>query len=89
MKPITPQQVKKEFELPDMAITVINKMITQHFTGSESIFNKAQLSFALIEVGYNNAVIESIFKRIPKVYSQFGWNVEETHTGFIFQELMN
>ena len=43
MKPITPEKVKQNFELPNAAIKVINDLIVEHFTGSESIFTKGQL----------------------------------------------
>ena len=89
MKPITPKQVKENIELPEIAIAVVNKLITQNFKGIESIFTKEKLKEKLLECGYNYGTIENIINNIPRVYKQCGWNVEETKAGFIFTELLN
>lgn len=89
MKPITPKQVKESKELPKIAIGIINKLISQCFMGIESIFTKEKLTEELLECGYNYGTIECIINNIPKVYKQYGWNVEETKSGFIFTELLN
>ena len=89
MKPITPKQVKENRELPKVAVGIINKLISQNFTGIESIFTKEKLTEELLECGYNYGTIESIINSVPQVYKQYGWNVEETRAGFIFTELMN
>ena len=39
MKPITPKQVKENIELPEIAIAIVNKLITQNFKGIESILH--------------------------------------------------
>ena len=89
MKPITPKQVKENIELPEIAIAVVNKLITNNFKGIESIFTKEKLIKELLERGYNTESIDTIIINIPRVYKQCGWNVEETKTGFIFTELLN
>jgi SOS response regulatory protein OraA/RecX len=89
MKPITPKQVKENIELPEIAIAVVNKLITQNFKGIESIFTKEKLIKELLERGYNTENIDIIINNIPRVYKQSGWNVEETKAGFIFTELLN
>lgn len=89
MKPITPEQVKKNFGIPDIALDIINKLIIDHFTGIESIFTKEKLKEELLERGYNYGPIEGIINKIPKIYKSYGWNVEETKAGFIFTELLN
>lgn len=89
MKPITPKQVKENIELPEVAIAVVNKLITQNFKGIESIFTKEKLIKELLERGYNTESIDTIIINIPRVYKQCGWNVEETKAGFIFTELLN
>ena len=89
MKPVTPEQVKKNFVLPDHAISVINNIITKHFTGTESIFNKSELEEALWNQGFSKNTIDSIIERIPKLYTQYGWGIQVTKNGFIFQELLN
>jgi hypothetical protein len=60
MKPITPDELKKEFTLPDKAIEVINKKIIDCFTGYESIINKEELTLELNRVGFCNNVIRHI-----------------------------
>lgn len=89
MKPITPEQAKKNFEIPDVAIKAINEVITTHFTGIESIFTKSYLREALCNVGFGNTTIDSILIRMPKLYSNYGWSIEEKEHGFIFTELLN
>jgi SOS response regulatory protein OraA/RecX len=89
MKPITPKQVKENTELPEIAIAIINKLITKNFKGIESIFTKEKLIKELLERGYNTENIDTIINNIPRVYKQSGWNVEETKAGFIFTELLN
>jgi hypothetical protein len=89
MKPITPDEVKKEFTLPDKAIGIINKKIIDCFTGYESIINKEELILELKHVGFCNNVITNILSKISKTYIQFGWNIQETPYSFIFQELQN
>ena len=89
MKPITPKQVKENIELPEIAIAIVNKLITQNFKGIESIFTKEKLIKELLERGYNTGSIDTIVNNIPRVYTQCGWNVEETKAGFIFTELLN
>lgn len=89
MKPITPEKVKQNFGIPDIALGIINKLIIDHFTGIESIFTKEKLKEELLECGYNYGLIESIINKIPKIYKSYGWNVEETEAGFIFTELLN
>lgn len=89
MKPITPKQVKENIELPEVAIAIINKLITQNFKGIESIFTKEKLIKELLERGYNTENIDIIINNVPRVYKQCGWNVEKTKAGFIFTELLN
>lgn len=89
MKPITPKQVKENIELPEIAIAIVNKLITNNFKGIESIFTKEKLIKELLERGYNTESIDTIIINIPRVYKQCGWNVEETKVGFIFTELLN
>lgn len=89
MKPITPKQVKENRELPKVVIGIVNKLISQYFMGIESIFTKEKLKEELLECGYNYGTIESIIDNIPRVYKQYGWNIEETKEGFIFTELLN
>lgn len=89
MKPITPKQVKENFALPASAISVINNIITKHFTGSEAIFNKAEIEEALWNQCFSKNTIDSIIKRIPKLYAQYGWGIQVTENEFIFQELLN
>lgn len=89
MKPITPEQIKKNFELPDHAVNVINNIITKHFTGTESIFSKSELQAALWNQGFSKNNIASIIERMPKLYAQYGWGIQVSENGFIFQELLN
>ena len=86
MKPITPAEVKKEFTLPDKAIYVINKRIISCFTGYESIINKEELALELNNIGFCDSVVTNILLKIPKTYTQFGWDVQEINNCFVFQE---
>lgn len=89
MKPITPKQVRDSIEIPNAAMSTINKILVKYFTGTESIFTKEILIRELLECGYNSAAIDNIINNMPKVYRQYNWNIEETKTGFIFTELLN
>ena len=89
MKPITPNEVKKEFSLPNKAIQVINQKIIDCFTGYESIINKEELALELNNIGFCNNVITNILLKIPKTYIQFGWDIQEINNCFVFQELTN
>ena len=84
MKPVTPTEVKRNFVLPDIAISIINKKIIDHFTGYESIINKLDLSTA----GFCNDVVANILTKIPRIYIQYGWDVQEVNDCFfVFQEI--
>lgn len=89
MKPITPDELKKEFTLPDKAIGVINKKIIDCFTGYESIINKEELALELNHVGFCNNVVANILSKISKTYIQYGWDVHEINNSFVFQESQN
>ena len=68
MKPITPKQVKENIELPEIAIAVVNKLITHNFKGIESIFTKEKLIKELLERGYNTESIDTIIINIPAIF---------------------
>lgn len=88
MKPITPSEVKSNFVLPNIAISIINKKITDHFNGYESVINKLDLSLDLSAAGFCNNVIANILTKIPRIYIQYGWDVQEVNDCFfVFQEL--
>ena len=87
MKPVTPDEVKKNFILPNIAISIINKKIIDYFNGYESIINKQDLSLDLSSAGFCNNVVANILTKIPKIYIQYGWDVQEINEFFIFQEL--
>lgn len=89
MKPITPEQARKNLEIPDSAVKVINNVIVTHFTGTESIFTKIYLRNALYDAGFDNTTIDSIFVRMINLYSNSGWRIDEREHGFIFTELLN
>ena len=89
MKPITPDELKKEFILPDKAIGVINKKIIDCFTGYESIINKEELALELNHIGFCNNVITNILSKVSKTYIQYGWDVQEINNCFVFQESQN
>lgn len=90
MKPVTPTEVKRNFVLPDIAISIINKKIINHFTGYESIINKLDLSLDLSTAGFCNDVVANILAKIPKIYIQYGWDVQDVNDCFfVFQELNN
>lgn len=89
MKPITPEQVKKNFEIPDKAISVINDTISLHFNGIESIFTKNYVYNKLQSIGYNPEIVKSILIKMITIYTTYGWSIQETENGFIFTELLN
>ena len=87
MKPISPKEVKNNFEIPSKATSILNNLILRHWTGTEAIVYKEDLTVILSNSGYNNSNIISILVKIPNLYKQYGWDVVEVNNTFVFTEI--
>lgn len=87
MKPIRPKEVKNNFEIPSKATSVLNDLILRHWTGTEAIVCKEELTNILSNSGYNNVNIINILVKIPNLYKQYGWDVVEVNNTFVFTEI--
>ena len=84
MKPITPNKVKEELALPDKVVEILNDLITENFTGTESIVSYNTIETQLQNLGYSKNMLKIVQKRVPILYKD--WEVSVNKNAFVFIE---